>query len=132
LLGSAGAGRNREEALYFPQTEYDASSLFRIVTKTPSPGKGAGWKRIGRRAIAMSTRATLEWFDVRPVQSHLQYTIRDNMKRYRIEFAFGPLGSIAAIAVITAFCLSVIGLPFAIVILPTMYRIVEEWNESVG
>jgi hypothetical protein len=47
------------------------------------------------------------------------------MKTYRIEFASGPFSTVVAVVVITALCLSLIGLPLAVVMIPTMYRIVE-------
>jgi hypothetical protein len=52
------------------------------------------------------------------------------MKVYRIEFAGGALGSLFALICFTLLCISVIGLPFAIATLPTLYRIVEDSGVS--
>ena len=48
------------------------------------------------------------------------------MKTYRIELAGGLFASIVILIVIPLLCFTVIGLPIALAILPTMYQIVED------
>jgi hypothetical protein len=48
------------------------------------------------------------------------------MKTYRIEFAGSAGYALCSILIITFLCFSVIGLPFAVAMFPTLYRIVEE------
>ena len=48
------------------------------------------------------------------------------MKTYWIEFEGGRLSFVLNAIGITILCLSLIGLPTALMVLPTMYRIVQE------
>ncbi len=52
------------------------------------------------------------------------------MRTYRVEFAQGPLSGFVTLLVITVLCFTVIGLPLAIGLFPTLYRIVEEGYDS--
>jgi hypothetical protein len=54
------------------------------------------------------------------------------MKTYRIVFEGGFFSTLFGLILFTFMCFSVIGLPLAIAILPTMYRIVEDSDMSVG
>jgi hypothetical protein len=47
------------------------------------------------------------------------------MKTYRIELADG-CGTFVSVLLLFVFSLTIIGIPFAIMLLPTLYRIVEE------
>lgn len=48
------------------------------------------------------------------------------MKRYRIELVDGPIGAASKFIILTILCFSLIGLPLAVALLPTLYRVVEE------
>jgi hypothetical protein len=50
----------------------------------------------------------------------------DAMKTYRIEFVDGLFSSLVMLLFITVLSLTIVGLPIAIAMLPTLYRIVEE------
>jgi hypothetical protein len=52
------------------------------------------------------------------------------MRTYRVEFAGNALFVFVNVLLITLLCLSIIGLPFGIVILPTLYQLVEEERPS--
>jgi hypothetical protein len=49
----------------------------------------------------------------------------DAMKTYQIQFADGPFSTMLTLFFLTLLCLSVIGLPFGIAVLPTLYKVVE-------
>ena len=53
------------------------------------------------------------------------------MKRYRIEFADGAV-AFCNILLITILCLTIIGLPLGIAMLPTIYQIVEFLDVPAG
>ncbi len=52
------------------------------------------------------------------------------MKIYRIEFAGGNISFVVSLIVITIGCLTIIGIPAVIALLPTMYQIVEDYDVS--
>jgi hypothetical protein len=52
------------------------------------------------------------------------------VKTYRIDFAYGSLAMCLYMLGAIFFCLTIVGIPFVIMSLPTMYRIVEESETS--
>lgn len=56
--------------------------------------------------------------------------LEDAMKIYRIEFAGGNISFVVSLIVITIGCLTIIGIPAVIALLPTMYQIVEDYDVS--